>query len=183
MSKYPSKEELLAAVNKTVPDVIAPNLKLLFVGINPGLYTAWSGHHFAHPGNRFWPALYNSGLTPKLLRPDQNTELLKLGYGITNMVARPTLRADELTKEEMIDGGQRLIQLVEKYRPRWVAILGVTSFRQAFDLPKAKVGPQNFTIGPSRVWLLTNPSGLNAHYTPAKLAELFHQLKLDVEKE
>ncbi len=176
MATSPTKADLLAAVNNTVPDVIALNLKLLLVGINPGLYTAWARHHFAHPGNRFWPALYAGGLTPTLFTPYQNTELLDLGIGITNIVSRPTVRADELTKDELIAGGQRLVRLTEEYRPEWVAILGVTSYRTAFNQPKAKVGRQDMLIGPSKVWLLTNPSGLNAHYTPTKLAEVFGQL-------
>jgi TDG/mug DNA glycosylase family protein len=175
-SAKPTRADLLAAVNNTVPDVIAPHLKLLLVGINPGLYTAWARHHFAHPGNRFWPALFAGGLTPTLFTPYQNTDLLKLGIGITNIVSRPTVRADELTKEELIAGGQKLIKLAEQYRPEWVAILGVTSYRVAFHQPKAQVGPQDIKIGPSKVWLLTNPSGLNAHYTPTKLAEVFGQL-------
>lgn len=181
--RRPTRAELLASIDKTVPDIIESGLKLLFVGINPGLYTAWAGYHFAHPGNRFWPALFASGLTPTQLRPDQNKELLGLGYGITNMVARPTVRADELSKQELIAGGQRLIELAEIYRPRWVAVLGVTSFRIAFGQPKAQIGPQEMTIGGSRVWLLTNPSGLNAHFTPARLAEVFGQLKDAIHQE
>lgn len=177
MRKHPTRQELLAAINRRVPDIIRPDLKLLFVGINPGLYTAWAGYHFAHPGNRFWPALYHSGLTPRLLRPDENSTLLDLGYGITNMVARPTVRADELTREELVAGGQQLVALAEEFRPRWIAILGVTSFRVAFHQPKATIGPQEIKIGPSNVWLLTNPSGLNAHFTPARLAEVFADLK------
>jgi TDG/mug DNA glycosylase family protein len=172
----PTREELLASVDKTVPDIIRPNLKLLFVGINPGLYTAWAGHHFAHPGNRFWPALYNGGLTPELLTAYDNQKLLDLNFGITNIVSRPTVRADELTKDELAAGGQRLVRLTEEYHPEWVAVLGVTSYRVAFNQPKANVGRQEVMIGPSKVWLLTNPSGLNAHYTPTRLAEVFGEL-------
>jgi TDG/mug DNA glycosylase family protein len=180
-SAKPTRADLLAAVDRTVPDIIRPTLKLLFVGINPGLYTAWAGYHFAHPGNRFWPALYAGGLTPTLFKPEQNQQLLDLGFGITNMVARPTIKADELSKEELIAGGQRLVKLAEEFRPQWIAVLGTTSYRVAFNQPKAQVGPQDFTIGPSKVWLLTNPSGLNAHYTPAKLAEVFGQLRQAIE--
>jgi TDG/mug DNA glycosylase family protein len=172
----PTKGDLLNAINNQVPDIIAPNLKLLLVGINPGLYSAWSGHHFAHPGNRFWPALFAGGITPTLLRPDQNSELLSLGIGITNMVSRTTARADELTKQELIEGGHSLTQRVAEYHPRWVAILGVTAFRVAFNQPKAQVGGQDMLLHTAKVWLLTNPSGLNAHYTPARLAEVFSDL-------
>lgn len=172
----PTKAELAAAHNKTVPDVIAPALRLLFCGINPGLYTAAIGHHFGRPGNRFWPALFAGGFTDRLLSPYEEQLLLKSGYGITNLVARATQMADELTPAELVAGGQVLCKKLEEYRPQMVAILGVTSYRIAFSQPKATVGPQWATLAGVPVWLLPNPSGLNAHFTPPKLAQLFRQL-------
>lgn len=179
--RKPTKEEVAAAVNKKVPDIIQPNLKVLFCGINPGLYTAAIGFHFGRPGNRFWKALYDGGFTPRLLDPSENFELLSLGYGITNMVERASLRADELTKEELLQGARDIRKKVLKYTPEWLAILGVGSYRTAFQKPKATVGLQDETIGSTRIWVLTNPSGLNAHYTPQKLADLFSQFKRDVD--
>src|SRR4051812_35437701 len=162
----PTRQQLLDAVNKTLPDVIAPGLEVLFVGINPGLYTAAIGHHFGRPGNRFWPALFASGFTGRLLSPFESRELLKSGYGITNIVNRATALADELSATELIEGGLRLEKKIRRYRPRFVAVLGVTSYRMAFKRPKAVVGRQSETLGDAPVWLLPNPSGLNAHYQP-----------------
>lgn len=172
----PTQAELAAAIHKTVPDVIAKDLRLLFCGINPGLYTAAIGHHFGRPGNRFWPALYAGGFTPRLLSPYEERELLKDGFGITNLVARATVLAHELTREELIAGGAVLLKKLRRYRPRMVAVLGVTSFRVAFAQPKAYVGPQAEPLAGIPVWVLPNPSGLNAHFTPKKLATLFKQL-------
>ncbi|CAL9369897.1 MULTISPECIES: G/U mismatch-specific DNA glycosylase [Streptomyces] len=160
-----------------MPDVVADGLRVLFCGINPGLMTAATGHHFARPGNRFWPALHRSGFTPRLLPPSEQRELLSYGLGITNVVARATARADELTAEEYREGGRELAVKVARLRPRWLAVLGVTAYRAAFDDRNAKVGPQVRTIGESRVWVLPNPSGLNAHWTPATLAEEFARLR------
>jgi TDG/mug DNA glycosylase family protein len=179
-SKRPTKADLLAAVNRKVPDVIVPGLKVLFVGINPGLYSAYTGYHFARPGNRFWPALFASGFTDSLLRPDQNRELLRQGYGITNLVERPTLAADELSKEELLAGARRFRAKVLRYQPRAVAILGVTAYRLAFESPSAGTGPQSERIGNSLVWVLPNPSGLNAHFTPKTLARLFRRCRLQL---
>lgn len=179
----PTKEQLLAAKNKTVRDVIAPNLKCLFVGINPGLYTAAIGHHFGRPGNRFWPALHAGGFTPRLLSPFEENELLKYDYGVTNIVARATNVADELKADELKRGARTLARKVRKYRPRVVAILGVTSYRTAFGRRDANCGPQPERLEGALVWLLPNPSGLNAHYTPASLAKLFRQLHDVVEAE
>jgi TDG/mug DNA glycosylase family protein len=173
----PTPAELIAAKNKTVKDVIAPDLKVLFCGINPGLYTAAIGHHFGRPGNRFWPALFAGGFTPRLFDPSEKHELLALGYGITNLVARATLRADELTAEELIAGAKVVVRKVRKYRPRFLAVVGVSSYRIAFDRPKAAVGPQSETIGKTRLWVLPNPSGLNAHYRPRELAVVFRELR------
>jgi TDG/mug DNA glycosylase family protein len=146
----PTREELLAAAGQSVPDVIAPGLRVLFCGINPGLYTAVTGHHFARPGNRFWPALYRAGFTDRLLDPSEERELLKAGYGITNVVARATASAAELSREEFVEGGRLLEGKVKKYRPRVVAILGIGAYRLAFDRPKASVGPQEQKIGTAR---------------------------------
>jgi TDG/mug DNA glycosylase family protein len=150
---------------------------VLFSGINPGLYSAWTGPHFARPGNRFWPALHASGFMPRLLVPAEQEELLPLGLGITNVVERTTARADELSKEEIAAGGEALRAKTRRLRPRWLAVLGVTAYRVAFGDPAAKVGPQDLTIGDTGVWVLPNPSGLNAHYSAARLAEEFRRLR------
>lgn len=177
-SRRPSKADLLAAADKVVPDVIAPGLQLLFCGINPGLYSGWAGHHFARPGNRFWPALFASGFTDRLLRPDEEHELLRFGYGIANLVDRATLASDELSREELRAGGVAFAKKVRRYRPRAVAILGVSAYRLAFDCPKARVGAQPERLGEASVWVLPNPSGLNAHFTPKILAKVFREFRL-----
>jgi TDG/mug DNA glycosylase family protein len=176
----PSKAELLAAAGKIVPDVIAPRLRVLFCGINPGLYTAAVGHHFARPGNRFWPALHAAGFTDRLLSPFEEHELLKQRYGITNVVERATATAAELSAEEYVEGGRLLEAKVRRYRPVFLAVLGVGAYRTAFDRPKAKLGLQPEPIGKTSVWVLPNPSGLNAHYQPKDLARLFSELRLAV---
>ena len=177
----PSKEELLAAAGKTVRPVIAPHLRVLFCGINPGLYTAAVGHHFARPGNRFWPALHASGFTQRLLSPFEEQELLAHGYGITNVVERATATAAELSAEEFVEGGRKLEARVRRYRPRFLAVLGVGAYRTAFARPKAGLGLQTEPIGETSVWVLPNPSGLNAHYQPKDLARMFRELRLAVE--
>jgi double-stranded uracil-DNA glycosylase len=173
----PTREQLLAAESKTVRDVIARDLRVLFCGINPGLYTAAVGHHFARPGNRFWPALYAAGFTDRLLSPFEERELLKSGYGITNVVPRATNSADLLTKDEIVKGGQRLRAKVLRYQPEILAVLGLGAYRVAFNQPKALVGPQTETIGKTALWVLPNPSGLNANYQPQDLRRLFRELK------
>jgi TDG/mug DNA glycosylase family protein len=173
----PTRADLEAAAGKTVADVIAPGLKVLFCGINPGLYTAAVGHHFARPGNRFWPTLQMAGFTQRLLDPSEERELLKDGYGITNVVARASTAAAELSREELASGGNILVEKVMTYSPHWLAVLGVTAYRHAFNRPEAKLGPQVETIGTTRIWVLPNPSGLNAHYQLADLAQLFRALK------
>jgi TDG/mug DNA glycosylase family protein len=177
----PTRAELEAARALTVPDVLPgpvdPPLAVLFCGINPGLLTALTGHHFGRPGNRFWPALHRSGFTPRLLRPAEQGELPALGLGITNMVARATARADELADDEVRAGGDRLRELVATVRPRWLAVVGITAYRVAFDAPRARVGPQRVTVGETRVWLLPNPSGLNAHWQLPDLAAEFALLR------
>jgi len=177
----PTKEELLAARNKVINDVIAPDLKVLFCGINPGLYSGATGHHFARPGNRFWPALYNAGFTDRLLSPHEERELLTRGYGVTNVVARTTARADELSQEELIEGGRKLKMKVQRYRPKILAVLGISAYRSAFDRPQARLGKQNESIEETLIWVLPNPSGLNAHYQPKDLARLFKEVLLEIE--
>jgi double-stranded uracil-DNA glycosylase len=171
-------EELEAARDRLVPDVIADGLRVLFCGINPGLMTAATGHHFARPGNRFWPVLHLSGFTPRLMKPSEQRELLSHGLGITNVVARATARADELSAEEYREGGRLLAAKVADVRPRWLAVVGVTAYRAAFDDRRAQVGPQERTIADTRVWVLPNPSGLNAHWTAATMAEEFGRLRV-----
>jgi TDG/mug DNA glycosylase family protein len=172
----------LDAYGKAIPDVIARELDVLFVGINPGLYSGATGHHFARPGNRFWPALHASGFTPRLLQPSEKEELLAHGLGVTNLVARSTNSADELTSEEIRASASRLRAKVGRYRPRWVAILGIGAYRVAFRERDAGVGLQERTIGGSRLWVLPNPSGLNAHYKPTDLAREFAALRRAVDE-
>ncbi|MET9533333.1 G/U mismatch-specific DNA glycosylase [Streptomyces sp. NPDC006649] len=170
-------EELEAARDRIVPDVVTAGLSVLFCGINPGLMTAATGHHFARPGNRFWPVLHLSGFTPRRLAPSEQDELLTLGLGITNVVARASARADELSPEEYREGGRILTAKVERLKPRWLAVVGVTAYRTAFREPKARIGPQTRTIGSTRIWALPNPSGLNAHWTAATMAEEYGRLR------
>ncbi|HEX8254872.1 MAG TPA: G/U mismatch-specific DNA glycosylase [Thermoanaerobaculia bacterium] len=177
-SEKPSKEAVAAAIGKTLPDIIAPNLDVLFCGINPGLYTAAVQQHFGRPGNRFWPTLHRAGFTPRLFRPSEQHDLLTLGLGITNVVARATTAADELTREELIEGGRILARKVKRFTPRYLAIVGIGAYRTAFDRPKAKMGLQEETIGDTKIWVLPNPSGLNANYRPAELVQLFAELRL-----
>lgn len=178
----PTREQLAAATGKTVPDVIAPKLRVLFCGINPGLYTAAVGHHFARPGNRFWKALHDGGFTDRVLSPFAERELLKSGYGVTNVVRRTTATAAELSNKEIISGGRRLAAKVRRYQPLVLAVLGVGAYRTAFAQPKAVVGRQAETIGDTILWVLPNPSGLNANYQQADLGRLFAELRIAMEK-
>ena len=166
---------------RTTSPLVAPGLRVLFCGINPSLRSASTGHHFAHPANRFWTALHRSGFTDRRLAPAEQDELLGLGLGITNIATRATATAAELTPDELRAGGVRLTAEVEALRPAWLAVLGVTAYRRAFADPRAGVGPQERTIGGAAVWVLPNPSGLNAHWTPATLAEDFARLRAAVE--
>lgn len=177
VSTRPTKDQLAAAQDTTIPDVIAPGLDVLFCGINPGLYSGVLKQHFARPGNRFWPALHAGGFTPRLYKPAEQEQLLDLRLGITNVVARTTARADELTNDELREGGELLAAKVLKYRPEWLAVVGITAYRTAFGFPKARVGPQEHRIGDTHVWVLPNPSGLNAHWTPTGLGEEFGRLR------
>lgn len=172
----PLKHQIEAAADKTVPDVIAPGLDVLFCGINPGLYSGATGHHFARPGNRFWPALYASGFTRELLRPSEEKLLLKEGVGITNIVERASRAAAELSMAELKAGAKKLEEKVLHYRPAVLAVVGITAYRKAFQRPKASFGLQSEKVGQSCIWVLPNPSGLNAHFTPARLAGEFRKL-------
>ncbi|RKS80531.1 TDG/mug DNA glycosylase family protein [Motilibacter peucedani] len=177
----PSRAELLAFEGATLPDVAAPGLRVLFCGINPGLWTAWSQTHFGRPGNRFWPALHLSGFTPRLFSPAEQHLLLPLGLGITNVVPRASATAAELTREELAAGGEALRARVADLAPRTLAVLGVGAYRTAFARPRAALGLQPEGIGPTAVWVLPNPSGLNAHFTLPALAELFAELRAATE--
>ncbi|OJF15347.1 G/U mismatch-specific DNA glycosylase [Couchioplanes caeruleus] len=173
----PTPAEVAAAAGRTIPDLVGPGLQVLFSGINPSLYSAATGHHFARPGNRFWPALHRSGFTPRLLHPSEQWSLLEAGLGITNVVARATARADELSTAELVAGGEILAALVSQWRPRFLAVLGVTAYRTAFARQKATMGPQAERIAGVPVWVLPNPSGLNAHYTAETLGAAFAELR------
>ena len=174
----PTPADLAAAQDQTIPDIIAPGLRVLFAGINPGLYSAATGYHFARPGNRFWPALHQSGFTPRQLPPSEQGELLGLGLGITNVAPRATARAAELSTAELRAGAQVLRGKVVQFAPRWLAVVGVTAYRTAFGPVDAVVGPQPDQIGATRLWVLPNPSGLNASWPAPLLAGAFAELRL-----
>jgi TDG/mug DNA glycosylase family protein len=184
-SVLPTPAELEAARDALLPDVLPgptdPALRVLFCGINPGLVSAATGHHFARPGNRFWPALHAAGFTPRRLLPAEQGELRALGLGLTNVAPRATARADELDDAELVAGGERLRALVAEHAPVWLAVVGVGAYRIAFADRRARVGRQEQTLGRTRIWVLPNPSGLNAHHTPASLAEAFAALHAAVE--
>jgi TDG/mug DNA glycosylase family protein len=173
----PTKAQLLAAMTKRVPDLVAPNLIVLFAGINPGLYTAAIGRHFGRPGNRFWPALYAGGFTPRLFSPFESDLLLELNLGITNVVERATVRADELTDDELRAGGKRLEAKVCRLKPTVTAFVGIGPYRIISGIKDAQVGLQAEPFGGRPAWVLPNPSGLNAHYQPAALGKLFSELR------
>ena len=175
--RKPGPDEVRAAAGRFVPDVIGPGLRVLFCGINPGLYSGAVGHHFARPGNRFWPTLHAAGFTGRLLAAWEEQELLALGCGITNLVERATAAASELSPPELVEGRQRLEEKVGRYRPRFLAVLGISAYRTAFGRPKAGLGRQPEPLGGAVVWVLPNPSGLNAHYQPPELARLFAELR------
>ena len=163
--------------DKPLPDIVAPNLDVLFCGINPSLVSAARGHHFARPGNRFWPALHLAGLTPRRLLPEEDRELLDHGLGVTNVVDRPTRAAAELTPAELREGAAALADLVSEYRPRVLAVLGVTAWRVGFDRPRAAMGLQPEPVSGAATWVVPNPSGLNAHFQLPDLARIYRQLR------
>jgi double-stranded uracil-DNA glycosylase len=173
----PGRADLEAARGRCIPDVLGPGLRVLFCGINPSLYSGAVGHHFARPGNRFWPALHGAGFTDRQLSPFEDGRLPEYGLGCTNLVRRATARADEISPTELRDGGLRLREVVDRHRPRWVAVLGIGAYRQAVGGPGAGIGRQPARIGPARVWLLPNPSGLNAHYQMPDLVAAFGELR------
>lgn len=173
----PTKAELAEAVHKTVPDVVRPALRVLFCGINPGLYTGATGYHFGRPGNRFWPALHGAGFTRRLLHPSEKDALLDAGLGITNVVPRTTATAAELNADDYAAGGKRLVALVEQYQPRVLAVLGMGAFRAAFQQKRVTLGLQEQTIGNTNIWVLPNPSGLNANYQLVDLVRLLAELR------
>jgi TDG/mug DNA glycosylase family protein len=173
----PTPAELAAAAGRRIPDVVGPGLAVLFCGINPGLWSAAVGQHFARPGNRFWPALHRGGFTGRQLRPDEQWELLRYRLGITNVVARGTARADELSTAELVAGGRLLRTKVRRYRPAWLAVLGIGAYRSAFDAADAAIGEQPDQIGATRIWVLPNPSGLNARFPIGDLAAQFATLR------
>ena len=173
----PTREQLAAAAGTTIPDVIAPGLDVLFCGINPGLYSAATGHHFARPGNRFWPALHRSGFTPRQLDPAEQELLPEYGLGISNIAARATAAAAELTPAELREGGELLRAKLRRWRPAWVAFLGLGAYGTAFGERRPRVGPAPALVAGTGCWVLPNPSGLNAHYQPAELAAAFAELR------
>jgi double-stranded uracil-DNA glycosylase len=180
----PTPQDLEAARDRTIPDVLpepGADFAVLFCGINPGLYSAATGWHFARPGNRFWPALHLSGFTPRLLAPREQDLLPALGLGITNLAARATAQAAELDDAELRAGREHLAALVDDYRPRVVAIAGVTAYRTAFGQKRAGTGPQPDRLGGARLWVLPNPSGLNAHFSLPAITAAFRELREAVE--
>jgi TDG/mug DNA glycosylase family protein len=172
----PTLSELRAAHDKNVPDLIRPGLEVLFSGINPSLYSAAVGHHFARPGNRFWKTLHMASFTPRLIQPDEEQELLALGFGITNLVPRATASASELCDDEYLHGARRLARKLKRYRPKVVAFVGISAYRVVSSNPNAKVGPQPKPFAATRTWVLPNPSGLNAHYQLPELAKIYAEL-------
>jgi TDG/mug DNA glycosylase family protein len=180
-SRNPSRSEVAAAYGRTVPDVIGPGLRVLFCGINPSLYSAAVSHHFARPGNRFWPSLYAAGFTDRLFSPFEDQLLLADGFGLTNLVRRATASADELTAEELVAGARALVRKVRRYRPRAVAFLGVTAYRTAFGRARAALGRQAEAVTGALAWVLPNPSGLNAHYQLRDLARVYAELRAAVD--
>lgn len=175
----PTTEQLAAASAHRLRDVLAPDLDVVFCGINPGLYSTAVGHHFARPGNRFWPTLFAAGFTPRLFTGFDDHELPSFGLGITNLVARTTATADELTADELRAGGHAVRRKIRRLAPRYFAVVGLTAYRIAFDQPLASIGlqPEDRSLGSTSLWLLPNPSGLNAHYQPKDLVRLFSVLR------
>jgi TDG/mug DNA glycosylase family protein len=156
---------------------VAPGLDVIFCGINPGLASAAAGHNFARPGNRFWPALHGAGFTPRQLSPQEDRDLPRYGIGMTNVVDRASRGAADLTPAELRAGAAAVAALVERWQPRVLAVLGVGAYRTGFARPDAVVGLQPETVGGRPVWVLPNPSGLNAHYQLPDLIRMFGELR------
>lgn len=176
-SASPSREDLRTAYGATVPDLVGPGLRVLLCGINPSLWSGATGLHFANPSNRLWPTLALAGWTPRRLHPSETGALLEAGLGVTNLVARATARADELTDAEVREGLPAVAALAQRWRPAYVAFLGMGAYRTATGDRRAQVGPQERELGGSRVWLLPNPSGLNASWQLPRLAEAYAALR------
>jgi TDG/mug DNA glycosylase family protein len=177
-----SRAELETFRGTTLPDLLGDPTRLLFVGINPGLWTAAVQAHFAKRGNRFYPALYRAGITDRLIdpsagyRPEDLAHLRDRGLGISNVVPVATARADELTPDQLVAGGRALVRRIRRIRPAVVAVLGVTAYRAAFARPKASAGRQPETLGGAELWVAPNPSGLNAHAQVADLAAAYREI-------
>lgn len=178
----PSRAEVQAAYGEVVPDIIAPNLQVLFCGINASIYSAAVGHHFARPGNRFWKTLHGAGFTDRLLDPSEDQQLIAYGCGLTNIVDRATARANEVTAAEFRAGRDGLAAKVQRYSPRCLAILGISAYRIAFRQRQAQVGPQPEAFHGALLWILPNPSGLNAHYQLRDLQRLYQELRKTLEE-
>jgi TDG/mug DNA glycosylase family protein len=172
----PTRDELEAARDGRLRDLAGRDMRVVFCGINPSLYSAAVGHHFARPGNRFWPALARAGITDRVLHPSEQRELLARGYGITNIADRPTAAADELETEELIEGAASLTRKIRRWKPRVLAVLGASAYRIGFGRAQAAIGRQDERVGGALVWVLPNPSGLNAHYQVDDLARLYREL-------
>lgn len=180
----PTREQLLAAKDRrTVPDIVGPGMRVLLVGINPGLYSGATGHHFAKPGNRFWPALHLSGFTPRLLHPSEEREILEYGIGMTKLVQRATATAAELSDEEYRKGGTRIRRMVRKWKPRAVCFLGVGAYGTAYGIKRVKVGPQEGDFEGSLLWIIPNPSGLNANYQLPDYVRMLRELRETLERD
>jgi TDG/mug DNA glycosylase family protein len=173
----PTRAQLESARGASVPDLVAPGIQVLLVGINPSLWSGLVGYHFARPANRLWRTLFEAGFTDRLLHPSETGEITRAGLGISNFVARATARADEVSAEEIRAGVPPLLGLAERWRPAYVAFLGLSAYRIAFNRPRAGVGPQPEAFGPARVWLLPNPSGINAHYQQPALTAAYAALR------
>ena len=177
LPRRPTRAEQEAARDRTLEDIVGPHLRVLFCGINPGLYSGATGWHFARPGNRFWRVLHEAGFTDRVLHPSEQALLPHFGLGITNLARRTTATADELTAHELRAGGEQLRALVRHWKPDWLAVVGISAYRIAFDAPTGVVGRQDLTIAETRVWVLPNPSGLNAHYQVPELVAAFRELR------
>lgn len=176
-ARVPSRAELLTAYGRTLPDLAGPGMRVLLCGINPSLWSGLVGYHFARPANRLWPTLHLAGFTPRRLHPSETDQLLAAGLGVTNLVARATARADELAPQEIRDGLAAVTAVAERWAPAYVAFLGLSAYRIAAGRPRAVVGRQDERLGPSGVWLLPNPSGLNAHYQLPDLVAAYGELR------
>ena len=179
----PTRADLIAAANRTIRDALRPGLRVVFCGINPGLYTAWAGHHFARPGNRFWPALHAGGFTRRVYSPWEDQDLLELGLGLTNLVPRASAQASELTAEELMKGAAKLERKLRRNPTRWIAFLGIGAYRTAFQRPRALLGAQEERLAGARIWLLPSPSGLNANHQLPEIASQFRALRNAVSRE